>query len=244
MQYVNWSELRRAGAGSEMQTDAVHRLAERLVKVSSEAEATHRDRELAASEALEDGSPGLGEALEEIEALLPEWLSLVEAEKVRWQQHDGRSRAYADRLRRLERSGAKASAVFGTKVSFARDILPFTRQYLENARVYLTKTVALDPIVHTALREVEMHPDGPPALEDLKLGIDAAIESMELTLTILAKPGARLMAETAREWSHVSPLWREIAALEEEGRTLVIEGNALVRAGSERLDKIRDTGTT
>jgi hypothetical protein len=238
-QYVDWTSLRIAGPESKEYRKALNSLARRLADLSATVAQRQLERETASVEE-EEEPPGLIELVEQINALLPEWLTVVQADPVVEAQHDATLKVYRERLERLERSNPPRGAVFALRTRMARDELPLAQRHLEHAEIYIAKTIELDPLVHAAIRAVEDYPEGLSLLDELLRAVPEAMEAIRRSEERRGTP----MREYARRHQGYSRLWRKVGDVHERAQEHIAEGNALVSAWWERLQPLRESSGT
>jgi hypothetical protein len=238
-QYEDWTRLRLAGPGSREYRTAVNMLATRLAEAAASVTAKQLVAEEATSEAADRDveSPGLIELADRINALLTDWLIVVEEDPVNEAQHDATMRVFRERRARLAASSPPRGAVFALLAQMGTAELPLARRRLGHAETYAAHTIELDPLVHAAIRAVEAFPQGWPLLERLHAGVRDAKLSIDASLASLAS-GDRPMTEVAKEYAAMSKTWREIRVAHERADALVADGNALVEVWSDRLEAL------
>ncbi len=233
-------KLRVAGPDSREYREGVNRLAQRLAGLTATVAARQLEREAATAEREDSEAPGLSELIDQIDALLPEWLAAVQADPLTEAQHVATMRHFNERLAKLRRSGPPRGAIFALLTRMAKEDLPLAERHLQYAKTYAAKTVELDPLVHAAVRSVEEYPAGVAVLDELRQAVAEAMEVIERGERELLDNRYRMMTDVSRDYRNVSRLWRKLEDVYSRAEVLAGEGNALVVAWSERLQALPD----
>jgi hypothetical protein len=150
---------------------------------------------------------------------------------------------YNERMRKLRRSHARASARLGLIIRRANDELPISEKHLALARIYAARTSALDPLVNAALRLVEEFPEGLSLLEPLVDGVREAIDSIERNEADRTETTI-LLQDFARRNEKSSRVWRQVGDNHGQADALVDDANATVHAWSDRMKQLLPSGSS
>jgi hypothetical protein len=241
-QYVDWRSLRLAGSATPEYRTAVNALAKRLIEIASIVATRQMENELRRAQGdMADDEADLASVLQRVDALLPGWLDAVTAERTVDAQHMATLRVHRDRLSKLERTRAPASARFVELRRYASEELPLAQRLTQLAHAYLTKTIELDPPISALLRIARSHSDSRPVALESLASIDEVIENIHRHDDLDERGGWVSMQEFARKHEHISRTMRQLRQLHEVKSQLVDEANALVQVWHNELHFLRES---
>lgn len=236
-QYEDWRALRLKDVASAEYRAGVHRLASKLVELRSEV----RQIEIEASEAADQSSdavePGLVDALQVIESLLPDWVTIVEEDPVSVAQFEAIVATYQ---RRLQRDRSKQLAIHQR---MAMDLLPLARAQRDEAKSYSAATIALHPHVTAVIRGVRASPEHLGVLGPLRDAVAFAKEEIDRSEARLQR-GEISTADYFEPMAKLGGTFRELVDTERESNRYRNEGNAIVVAWSNELESLVAEATT
>jgi TIR domain len=234
-QYVDWRETRLLDSNSREYRTAVNGLARRLLEIAREVTAKQLDEEVK-SDLDDDGTVGIADMVEEITRLLPEWLDAVMAEKFNDAQIDATFNQITGAVSRLRKSRASVSAVLGAQMRGAREVLPLFERKQKDARIYLTRSVELDPLISSLARQLSEHSD----IFALAIPIREAIdEAMEVILG-RNEDEKSFYGRRFAEWSHLGRIFQKCYAIARDFQQLIIEANSIVKRWDGELPTRND----
>ena len=237
-QYEDWTKLRLVDSGSQAYRQAMSQLARRLKELVSSTTAKRLQSELAESE--ESEGPDLETLLQQAEMLWPEWLEAVQSDEIRFAVHNSMIEKFEERRSRLRRSGARANVISGVFQQEGRAELPMFREFEENAQVYSTKTMQLDPIVSEVIAYANRNRNLLPIVADFRDTVGEAVR-------IIREEEPRhdrgvSPREFAQTMPFVSQVWKEICRLDERGKKWAKEANETVLKWHEDLEELFSGG--
>jgi len=228
-QNEDWTSLRLKDPDSEEYRARVNSLALRLLSLHRSM--TERERQNLELLDADSDTPEIGfyEALQNIEARLPEWVNAVETDIVRTAQHRATIKVYSERLH-----SAPPARRLAIRHRYATDDLQIMTVGEELARNYSALSIEMAPYIATVLRGAS---DSPAALEGLRPLHDAVREA---TAQILRKRpnhsiGAR---EYWGPWEHLGGVFKTLMSTHERSAAFRIEANALVLNWNSELAKL------
>jgi hypothetical protein len=234
-QYVDWRETRLLDSNSREYRTAVNGLARRLLEIAREVAAKQLDDEVN-SDLDDDGTAGIADIVEEILRLLPEWLDAVTAEKFNDAQIDATLDQITRAVSRLRKSRASASVVLAAQMRGAREVLPLFERKQKDARIYLARSVELDPLISSLARQLSEHSDSFALAITIREAIDEAMEVIHRrTLNEKTFYGSRFA-----EWSHLGRLFQRCYAIAHDFKQVITEANSIVERWDRELPTRND----
>lgn len=173
-QYVDWHKTRLLDSKSRDYRAAANSLARHLLQIARNVAETQFNRELNADPE-DDGTDGLTDLVTKIMALLPEWLDAILEDRFNDAQAVATWNQYKEQHNKLKKAHAPASAVLSVQMRMAREMLPLAERGQKAARVYLMRTIELDPLVSALARLVSEHPASFPLVMPVRNAIDEAM---------------------------------------------------------------------
>ncbi len=245
MHYSNWTELRLVDPMSEAYRHQIHDLAKRLSDLCESLGERQLAREGAVLEQVEQGQvpQDLQGLLASIDRLLPDWFEAVQAGEVLDAQQRAVTETYNRKLRRLKASRSAHSAQLAVLMRWANDDLPISEQFLRHAETYASRTIQLDPLVHSVVSLAEQIPAAAPLLDTLRAGVEDAVRAIESSERKAAEvrddPEHYMwMHDFARRNARLSRTWKQVGENYAREFVLIHEANALVAGWAERLGKL------
>ncbi len=234
-QYMDWRNARLMNTGSREYRSEIHALASRLLEIAERVAANQLSRELDAdSEECED--EGVAEIVGKLNALLPEWLDAVIGSKFNMRQHAATQEEYARRMEKLERAGSPASAKLATKIRYGREVLSIVERHQREARIYVARSMELDPLVSTLARLVSEHSESWPLAVPVRDAIDEAMVSIRESED-KRKIGKRPLLVSIDEMKYVGRVFQQCSIVLRDAERLVGEGNSIVQRWDSELRK-------
>ncbi len=234
-QYVDWTASRLQEQSSAAYRAAVNGLAKRLVAIAREVADRQVREEVRVSSAGEEGDLiDLETVVEQITGLLPDWLEAVRGDQFVTAQHDAINRLHHERLYKLERSGAPASAKLAQITRYGVEELPLAERFDSLSKTYNRRTIELVPLVTSALRIVELHPSARPMLSQLEEAIEEALPAIRSHDARLER-GDQSMRDWAQQYAHLSRVIRRVGQHYEAGHRQAKEANDIVLGSAEHL---------
>jgi hypothetical protein len=217
-QGADWRELRLKSADSPEYRAAVHKLAQRILKLEEEVTSALiiQEAQLPADE------PGVSETVDAIEKLLPAWQESVLGDQVNATQLNATFQQHADRIFKLRARGAPRNAILATEIRLGPDLLPLGEKRLHNAKVYLSRSAELDPLVLRLIRQVREYPSGIDLAADIVFAINMAIDNIDGGLTI------KVDLDYVGSLAGLSQTIRSARNVVEESHALVRQGNDII----------------
>jgi TIR domain len=234
-QYVDWQRLRLLKPNSRKATKSVNALARRLVKISEKVAEDQFSRELSAD--LEsDGVDGITELVDHIMELLPEWLDAVIGDNFLGAQADATWMQYLEKIQKLKRAHAAPSAIVSTRIRAAREMLPLIERNQKSGRLYLTRSIQLDPYISALARLIAEHPESYPLAIPVREAIDEAIDNIrradEKNRTYRHK-----ISDHFAEWQHLGRIFHSCIVGLLDATAVISEGNDIVRRWDTELTR-------
>jgi hypothetical protein len=238
-QYVDWRANRLLEPGSREYRTAVNSLARRLLEIARQVAERQLDRELSMD--LEgDAVDGIADLVAQIMRLLPDWLDAVMGEQVNDAQITATWDQHRNRLTRLKKANAPASAILATQMNVAREMLPLAERSQKDARIYLARSVELDPLVSEVARLVSEHPESFQLVMPIRDAIDEAMTQIMKGEEDKAR-GARSIQSRFDDMRHLGRIFQKCNAMWRVKSQAAKEGNAIVRRwDAELIDRSGD----
>lgn len=233
-QYFDWTLLRLKDSKSHEYREAVNALAVRLIELGIETRAIER---ITDAREKPEGRPdsGLVDHLENISALLPDWLKAVEDDVVTLAKYKAIDAVYADRLRKIMKMPGNTKLRLATIHRFATDEMPLAKELLAAARIYSALTIKLHPPITGALREISDSPAFLSTLTELRTALQVAVDQVNANTP---PPGAKLSNYLWGEVQHLGSIFREIYDVDGESVRLRIETNEIVFEWYSALEEL------
>lgn len=225
-QYVDWRSNRLLEPRSGDYRRAVNVLATRLLGIARKIADKQLDHELNA-DIDSNGVDGITDIVEQISLLLPDWLEAVLGGKTTHLQMRVTVEQFIDRLNRMEKKHSPASAILATQIRMAREVLPLMERGLNDARVYSSRSMELDPLMSTLARLINEYPDGFPLIISIRQAIDEAMESIRNKKP--DGPDFVSVADYFAQFSHLGRIFQKCTALSIQRDQVVLEGNGIVQ---------------
>jgi hypothetical protein len=178
-QYVDWHKNRLVEPSSRDYRAAVNALAQRLLNIARNVAEAQLEHELN-GDLEDDGFLGVADIVTRIEALLPDWLDAVMADKSVTAQTTTVWQHYIEQMNKLKKRKAQPSALLSTQIRMARQMLPLAERAQRDSEIYLARSIELDPLVSTLARLVAEHPDSFSLVAPVREAIDEAMESIQI----------------------------------------------------------------
>jgi hypothetical protein len=223
-QYQDWRTARLVEFSSREYRASVNALARRLLEITRQVSEKQLDWELSADPEASEVD-GVTDVLEEVTRLLPEWLDAVMGEKVNFRQLQATMRHCLSDIRKLERSRAPAGAVLAARIRTIREILPLLERGERDAKIYLARSVKLDPLISTLARLVADHPESYQLVTEVRQAIDEAVAGIRMTDD---PPRSTSLGEILTEWRHLGRMFQKAFAISNNSSRQVREGNEIV----------------
>ncbi|MBB4969017.1 toll/interleukin-1 receptor domain-containing protein [Saccharothrix violaceirubra] len=226
-QYVDWSELRLLDESSGEYRRALHELAARLVDIESRMVEVQREAETSP-----EGDDDLSTLIDRITRLLPDWHEATVDNRTTSAQFWATFEAYRHNRRRT----SDLSAL----IRFGREIQPLNERWLREARTYSARSIELDPLMTSLLRELADYPEGlsltGPILDAVEDAHDNIVTSVKRT-----DKGALGMIEFFGRHARLSPTFKTLHSQSTEIDKLANEGNAIVERWATGQSGLRKT---
>jgi hypothetical protein len=221
-QYVDWTDHRLSGVASPQYRRGTHELAQRLVELSAIVEARQLSAEIALVEDPESSDEsGLFDLLDQINALLPDWLASVESSEINEAQFEATWDLLVPRFRRLEGVPGQGGARFAILQRLAQEGQPLAQRQLDAAKIYVRRSVELDPLITKLIRAISMNPQSAEAAYDLGLKLRTAQRGIEKNQGM----GFPRTGPWMHQHAHLSRLIRQFANTILETEHAIREGN-------------------
>jgi hypothetical protein len=173
-QFADWRDLRLKATDSPEYRSAVNKLALRIVKIEQEVTSA-----LIAQEArLPADEPGVSETVDAIQKLLPAWQESVMGDPVNMAQLNAVFQQHLVQISKLRARRAPRNAILATELRLGPDLLPLAERRLRDAKVYLSRSAELDPLVLRMIRQIKEYPRGSDLAADIIFAIDTAIQTI------------------------------------------------------------------
>lgn len=233
-QWENWTRLRLHDEKSEQHRSAVNKMATRLKEVATVV----GGRQLEAEQDMSDETEfeGLGDTLDQIRALLPEWLDTAETLRVIMDQFRATDEVLEAKKAKL-RSGP-AGARFAILRKQVTEYMPLVERRRDTAEAYLKQTAELSPLVARAVRTMAAHPEDRAELKEF-------IETFSEVATTLHMPeidSSIEVAQWAEKHAHETRGMRELARECNRGDSAMVDAKKLVVSWADELSGIFPRG--
>ncbi len=233
-QYQDWRHNRLLDPQSREYRTAVNALARRLLEIAKDVAQKQFAREVSADSESED-TQGMVEVIEAITSILPEWLDVVQGEQINDAHMDVTIHRLLRPVYKLKESHAPASAVLAAQTRFAREMLPLAERAQKDARIYLARSIQLDPLMTALARLVAQHPDSVELVEPIKQAIDQAITVINKAEQAKAEPGYHTIASHFEEMKHLGRIFQKCFAIFIDAGRASREGNEIVKRWDAEL---------
>jgi hypothetical protein len=130
-------------------------------------------------------------------------------------------------LSKLQKAHAPASAVLALQMRTAREMLPLAERAQMDARVYLARSMELDPFVSSLARLVADHPDCFQFVMPVREAIDEAITAITTWESSVAQ-GYKSVQEKFGKMTHLGRIFQKSDAMFRVRYQSAIEGNEIV----------------
>lgn len=233
--YSDWQENRLLEPQSREYRKAVNVLSRRLLDIANRVVETQFNRELTTNH--EDGeAEGIADLVEHIQRLLPEWLDAVMSDQINEAQIRATWAQCAAQVDKLKRAHRPASAIASAEIRSAKELLPLLERHQREARVYLARSIELDPLVSTLVRLAPEHPDGSALMQPIK---DAINEAMANIKRYEKRKDHREPGETIAQYltrmRRFSRMFQKCSAILRDTTQTILEGNSIVRRWKAEL---------
>ena len=229
-QYVDWRAVRLLEPSSRDYRVAVNGLARRLIEIARRVMENQLERELNA-DIESDDTTGITDLVEEVTLLLPDWLDAVIGSKFTRAQISATEKLHNKQLYRLQKVSAPASAILASRIREAKELLPLAERAQKDGRIYVTRSVELDPLISSLARLVRDHPESSELVTPIREAIDEAMVSIrEMDLS----KGSRY-STTFVDIKHMGRIFQKCNAIFTDAERLAIEGNDIVRRWDNEL---------
>lgn len=240
-QYVDWQDLRLIEPNSREFRKAVNELAKRLWQISNSVAERQLREEMSDDDSRSGSADGVADLVDRIMGLLPDWLESVINDQVMLGQMQATWRACLARVRKLERSKSPASAILGAQIRTAREMMPLLQRYNQAAKIYLERSIQLDPHVTALARLLRNHHENFELANPIRESVDEALENINKKMTIRSgdddsNPGVG-MNDQLRSWMHFGRIFQESIAISTKAQRAVQEGNEIVMRWDAELQR-------
>ena len=228
-QYVDWRTNRLLDPKSQDYRAAVNSLARRLLEIARSVAEKQFNRELI-TDPDDDGTNGIGDLVEQITTLLPEWLDAILEERFKDVQAVATWDQYIEQLSKLRKAHVPASAVLAVQMRMAREMLPLAERVQRDAEVYVTRTIELDPLVSALVRLVSEHPESFPLVMPVREAIDEAMVGV-VKSQAQRSSGLKnyvLMEKNFAPMKHLGRIFQKCYSAFRDKNQIVNEGNSIV----------------
>ncbi len=236
-QYEDWRDMRLLEPHSREYRRAVNALARRLLGIAREVAQKQLDREVNA-DSEDNGIDGIMDIVEEISKLLPEWLDAVQGEKINVAQMDVTWHHLYGSVQKLQRSHAPASAVLAAQIRVAKEMLPLAERKQKEARVYLARSIQLDPLISALGRLVLEHPDSYTLVMPIREAIGEALSVIRKDEEDMARPGAHTIWDHFEEMRHLGRVFQKCWTVSGDAHRAAIGGNDIVKRWDGELRRL------
>jgi hypothetical protein len=235
-QYADWHSNRLLEPSSREYRTAVNSLTRRLLEIARDVAEVQFSHELNSD--LEEGGEvdGFADIIDKIMALLPDWLNAVMDEKINSVQILATYRQYMGQVDKLRSRRAPASAVFTTQIRLTKELLPLVERRQKDARIYLTRSVELDPLMSTLIRQVAEYPDSVSLIAPIKDAIDEAMVEIRKLDVGKRDPNSVFVRDEIRKMRHLGRVFQRCSAIYDNGAEAAMEGNDTVRRWAAELN--------
>jgi hypothetical protein len=235
-QYEDWHNIRLLEPNSREYRTAVNKLASRLLEIAGSVAESQLKRELNSSPS-DDGVDGITDIVEQIKTLLPDWLNAVLDEKTNLAQAEATWEEYRGQYRRAQKRKAPPSALLATRIRMAKEMLPLLERGLKDARVYLARSIELDPLISALTRILAEHREAMPLIFPIREAIGEAMVEIR-------KQDAKIVSETPflsdyfSELVHLGRIFQQGRSVALEHLRYINEGNDIVRRWDSELSRL------
>jgi hypothetical protein len=231
-QYVDWRAIRLMEPSSREYRTSVNALSRRLLDITKEVTEKQFNRELRRN--LEDDDyGGIIDIMERVAGLLPDWLDVVMGEKINDAQLNATYRQFAAQIVKLRKARSPQSTVVAAQMRMAREMLPLLERTQKDARIYVAKSIQLDPLVSALARLVREHPGNSAIIIPLREAVNEAISEIQEKERREAM-GWKQAAEVFDEMKHLGRIFQKCHAISVSAWREMEEGNNIVqRWGAE-----------
>jgi TIR domain len=235
-QYVDWHTIRLLEPSSRDYKTAVNALARRLLEIAKSVAEIQFNHEINADPE-DDGTDGITDIVEKVMALIPEWLDAVLGEKVNDVQMHATWHQFMVQFDKLQRAHALASAVLSAQTRAAKEMLPLAERAQRDARIYLARSIELDPLISALARLVTEHPESYDLVVPIREAIDEAIVEIRKSDEAREKPGYHTIGSHFDEMRHLGRIFQRCSAIFREENKVAREGNDIVRRWDAELGR-------
>lgn len=233
-QWEDWTRLRLHDEKSEQHRIAVNKMAMRLKDVAIAV----GGRQLEAEQDMRDESnfEGLGDTLDQIRTLLPEWLDTAERLRVITDQFRATDELLEAKKAKLQ--SGPAGARFAVLRKQVVEYMPLMQRRRDTAEAYLKQTAELSPLVTRAVRTIAAHPEDRAELKEF-------IETFSDVATTLQVPeidSSIAVAKWAEMHAHETRGMRELACECNRGDAAMVDAKKLARSWADELSTIFPRG--
>ncbi|MET0417638.1 MAG: toll/interleukin-1 receptor domain-containing protein [Actinoplanes sp.] len=218
-QFADWRTLRLHDVNSPEYRKGVNALAQRILRLSQQVESLLLEEEARQADADE---PGISDTVEEIQKLLPAWTESVVGDKTNRAQLRGTFAEHKTRITKLRARRAPRSAVLATQLRLGPDVLPMLEKRHRDAKIYLSRSAELDPLVQQLIHKLLEHPDEVDLANDFFFAAEDAVEN------IVADISSDIETEYLKSLSHLSQSIKKAHSVSDQGNALIQQGNDIV----------------
>jgi hypothetical protein len=235
-QYADWRTVRLAEFSSREYRSAVNVLVRRLLEIARIVSENQLNRELNEGSEEED-IDGITDILENVTALLQPWLDAVIGGQVNYAQVVATYEQGLTQITRVQSRKAPASAVLAARMRLIKELLPLFEREQREARVYLARSVELDPLMSTLARLIAEHPDYYELIDPVREAVDEAMVEIRAEDEKKTRPAGIKMGDRLREWSKLGRAFQKCHAIAQDVGRNIQEGNDVVRRWDRELRK-------
>jgi hypothetical protein len=229
--YVDWRAIRLQEASSREYRTQINALARRLQEIAERVAENQFRREIDTASGEDNGDDGIAELIEDISRLLPDWLDTVMGDKVNRAQMGATFDLYLLQISKLKRAKASASAILSAKIRSAKELLPLAERAQRDGRVYLSRSVQLDPLISALTRRVGDHPDTHELIQPIREAINEAM----VVIRQMDKPLGEPYSTIFGDMKHAARIFQKCNAVFTDAGRLATEGNEIVRRWDAEL---------
>ena len=238
-QYEDWRNFRLLDPGSREYRTAVNGLARRLMEIATKVSDDQLRRELSA-DLDQPEVDGVTDIMERVLGLLPDWLDAVIGERTNRAQMDATIDEYSRQRDRLRRSRAPTSALFSAKVRLARELLPLAERAQADGRVYVSRSVELDPDISALALLVSDNPNDLALITPIREAVDEAVTIIREDEEKLKDPGKMRFSESFRNDRRLGRIFQKCNDIFTDADRLAMEGNDIIKRWDAELGRQRN----
>ncbi|MBN3507845.1 TIR domain-containing protein [Mycolicibacterium nivoides] len=238
-QYEPFTELRLLEEDSSEYRTAVNRMARRLVDIANTV-AGRADERLdlvptaSSYQPEDDDAPGLIEAMNAVEGLLPQWLETINAFQGLLERIGEVTTQHTPKMQEASAKGTAAAIVQADR--YAKEIQPVAQEFKDVGIQYVDQALQMSQSMVTILDYFSTQPDDVPVAEDAEYFLRSVLKMVEAGQS--TAPIVEEFQASVRSTAGMSRAVRKPLKLISDGAQQFLDGQALLNDWKRRIEEI------